>query len=229
MTHADGTPVALDELTDIHQEQILYDGTIESAFSTADGARVEVTTSCLPQQDAMLYRIKTSLLCDGRAKVSIRLPYPTGKHADDAADWTKPERHTSRIVSQTSHGALIAYTLDGTTYYITLQWEGEASLSETEPHHFTLLAKNDVLTLKATYTQKASETEPATFIYEQDLKAVIKAWNRWWAEGAIVDFSRCTDPRAAELERRVVLSQYLTQINCANDTPPQETGLTCNS
>ena len=229
MTHADGTPVALDELTDIHQEQILYDGTIESAFSTADGARVEVTTSCLPQQDAMLYRIKTSLLCDGRAKVSIRLPYPTGKHADDAADWTKPERHTSRIVSQTSHGALIAHTLDSTTYYITLQWEGEASLSETEPHHFTLSAKNDVLTLKATYTQKASETEPAIFVYEQDLKAVIKAWNRWWAEGAIVDFSRCTDPRAAELERRVVLSQYLTQINCANDTPPQETGLTYNS
>ena len=41
--------------------------------------------------------------------------------------------------------------------------------------------------------------------------------------------SEHTDARAKELERRVVLSQYLTFINCANDTPPQETGLTYNS
>ena len=44
-----------------------------------------------------------------------------------------------------------------------------------------------------------------------------------------MDFSRCTDPRAAELERRVVLSQYLLAIQCAGSTPPQETGLTYNS
>ena len=33
----------------------------------------------------------------------------------------------------------------------------------------------------------------------------------------------------AELERRIVLSQYLTAIQCAGRTPPQETGLTFNS
>ena len=42
-------------------------------------------------------------------------------------------------------------------------------------------------------------------------------------------FSHCTDPRAKELERRVVLSQYLLAIQCAGSTPPQETGLTYNS
>ena len=45
----------------------------------------------------------------------------------------------------------------------------------------------------------------------------------------MVDFSSCTDPRAQELERRVVLSQYLTAVNCASSCPPQETGLTYNS
>lgn len=54
-------------------------------------------------------------------------------------------------------------------------------------------------------------------------------WNKYWKEGAAVDFSACTDPRAAELERRVVLSQYLLAVQCAGDTPPQETGLTYNS
>src|SRR5690606_23471552 len=38
-----------------------------------------------------------------------------------------------------------------------------------------------------------------------------------------------TDPRAKELERRVVLSQYLTKVQCTGDNPPQETGLTFNS
>ena len=51
----------------------------------------------------------------------------------------------------------------------------------------------------------------------------------FWEEGAAVDFSHCTDPRAKELERRVVLSQYLLAIQCAGSTPPQETGLTYNS
>ena len=31
------------------------------------------------------------------------------------------------------------------------------------------------------------------------------------------------------MERRIVLSQYLTRIQCAGSLPPQETGLTCNS
>ena len=37
------------------------------------------------------------------------------------------------------------------------------------------------------------------------------------------------DDRARELERRVVLSQYLTRVNSAGSTPPQETGYTLNS
>ena len=37
------------------------------------------------------------------------------------------------------------------------------------------------------------------------------------------------DPRANELERRVVMSQYLTAVNSAGDVPPQEEGLFSNS
>src|SRR5690606_7653777 len=54
-------------------------------------------------------------------------------------------------------------------------------------------------------------------------------WKKFWSTGGAVDFSACTDPRARELERRVVLSQYLTKIQCTGPQPPQETGLTMNS
>ena len=42
-------------------------------------------------------------------------------------------------------------------------------------------------------------------------------------------FLEVHDERAAELERRVVLSQYLMAIQSAGIYPPQETGLTYNS
>jgi hypothetical protein len=61
------------------------------------------------------------------------------------------------------------------------------------------------------------------------LKASVQRWENFWMEGGAVDFSECTDPRAFELERRVVLSRYLTRIQCSGSLPPAETGLTYNS
>src|SRR3546814_19085534 len=54
-------------------------------------------------------------------------------------------------------------------------------------------------------------------------------WEAFWSRGAAIDFAGSTDPRANELERRVVLSQYLTKVQCAGNEPPQENGLTFNS
>ena len=227
MKTADGMKVELKDLTDIHQELQLYDGKIESHI-VVDGSPVDVTTAALQDKDAVVYRIKTPLLKDGRATVAIRFPYPTGKHADGAADWTKPERHTSRIITSHDNTAIIEHVLDSTRYYLTLSWQGNAHLQECDRHYFELSTTDDVLAFKAEYSSLCSNVA-ASLVFDQDLKAVIKAWNRWWQEGAIVDFSQCTDSRAKELERRVVLSQYLTQVNCANNLPPQETGLTYNS
>ena len=249
---ASGAQVPLKALTDIRQEQKLYDGVIDSHFAV-EGSPFEVTTAALQDRDAVIYRIKSPLLKDGRAGISIRFPYPTGKHADDAADWDHPDRHTSRLVGHASqraeagaatlggvaHYAVIEHRLDSTVYYLTLRWQGDATLQEIAPHHFELSTTSDVLTFEAEYTltpkypttplPSAGMVGGGAFVFEQELKAVIRAWNRWWQDGAIVDFGQCTDPRAKELERRVVLSQYLTQVNCANAQPPQETGLTYNS
>ncbi|WP_159698091.1 hypothetical protein [Arthrobacter sp. 18067] len=54
-------------------------------------------------------------------------------------------------------------------------------------------------------------------------------WPAFWASGGAIELDATADPRAKELERRIVLSQYLTAINCSGSLPPQETGLVCNS
>ena len=223
---AEGRQIPLKALTHIRQEQKLWDGEIESSF-IANGEMVEVTTGVHPDKDALYARIRSNLLKDQRAKVTLRFSYPTGKHADDANDWTKPECHKSTIIAQDDHSALIERTLDKTTYYVLLQWEGDATFQECNRHDFELASTNDVLTIAATYSE--SKPQIASYEYDQYHKTTQRLWDHWWREGAIVDFSQCTDPRAKELERRVVLSQYLTRINCANNMPPQETGLTYNS
>ena len=55
------------------------------------------------------------------------------------------------------------------------------------------------------------------------------SWQKFWLSGGAVDFSQVKDKRAFEIERRTILSQYLTKIQCSSDYPPQETGLTYNS
>ncbi len=237
----DAHRLPLSALTDIRQEQKLFDGVIESSFK-ANGQTVEVTTAALQDRDAVIYNIKSPLLADGCASVSIRMPYPTGRHADDASDWTRLDGHQSRIVTASATGtvedngsatpreALIEHKIDSTTYYLRLRWQGDATLTEVAPHHFRLATTSSVLAFEAEYLPGMPQKTPAqSFVFDQGHRSVIKAWNRWWGQGAIVDFGQCTDPRAKELERRVVLSQYLTQVNCANTTPPQETGLTYNS
>lgn len=55
-----------------------------------------------------------------------------------------------------------------------------------------------------------------------------KAWPAFWETGGAVDLSESQDPRWKELERRIVLSQYLMAVNEAGDLPPQESGLVNN-
>lgn len=227
LTDNQSNPIALNQLTDIHQELHLWDAQIGSHF-LADGKPVDVITFCRPDRDQLVARVKSQLLKNQQAKVAIRLPYPTGKHADHAADWSKTDRHTSSIVKQDAQSALIQHQLDSTTYYIYVRWNGIADLQPMGDHQYALSTTDDVLEFSAEYSHTPID-RPASETFADHMKRNQKFWHRHWSAGAFADFGQCTDPRAKELERRVVLSQYLTYINCAGNMPPQETGLTYNS
>ncbi len=227
LTDNQSNPIALNQLTDIHQELHLWDAQIGSHF-LADGKTVDVITFCRPDRDQLVARVKSPLLKNQQAKVAIRLPYPTGKHADHAADWSKTDRHTSSIVKQDAQSALIQHQLDSTTYYIYVRWNGIADLQPMGIHQYALSTTDDVLEFSAEYSLKPID-RPASETFADHMKRNQKFWHRHWSASAFADFGQCTDPRAKELERRVVLSQYLTYINCAGNMPPQETGLTYNS
>jgi hypothetical protein len=79
----------------------------------------------------------------------------------------------------------------------------------------------------AAFAPRRASGVPPTFAATQDAAAA--RWFTFWTDGGAIDLSESADPRWRELERRIVLSQYLTAIQCAGSLPPQETGLTYNS
>jgi hypothetical protein len=60
------------------------------------------------------------------------------------------------------------------------------------------------------------------------LTASQQKWPAYWCRGGAIDLSGSRDPRWRELERRIVLSQYLMKVNEAGSLPPQESGLVNN-
>ena len=199
----------------------MWTGTISSQF-TAHGSQFTVKTVCHPERDLISSRITGK-----GAAINLRFPYPTGGHSDDACDWLSNDKHQTKLVSQTSHSALLKRAIDQTVYYVSLSWEEDATLKEKARNYWVLESKDNQLTFCCEFLESGKELAKESFATVADKSAAY--WQRFWTEGAAVDFSHCKDPRAKELERRVVLSQWLLAIQCAASTPPQETGLTYNS
>ena len=119
-------------------------------------------------------------------------------------------------------------TLDDDSYQVGISWEGNAAIAKTAEHQFELRGTNgNTLSFHCEFAPDAVSPELPDF--ESTKANNQQAWRNYWENGGMVDFSECTDPRAQELERRVVLSQYLTKIQSTGSMPPQETGLTYNS
>jgi hypothetical protein len=223
-----GKAAAASDIKNIQQTLNLYKGEISSSF-TVENVKVEVLTVCHQTDDLVAVRVKSGLIAQGRLRIKLRLPYPTGEWADAGDNFASPDKHRSAIVTTTANEALINHQLDSAAYFASLRWTGKAVLSSKEKHAFVLKPDKTtgVFDLSVLFTpQKPVKAVP---LFAPTETNSIAAWKSFWQSGGAIDLSESTDPRAKELERRIVLSQYLTKIQCAGSTPPQETGLTYNS
>lgn len=220
----DGSAATPDDLAHCEQTLDLWSGILTSVFEF-DGESVTVRLACHPERDMIAVEIDSKLLDPGWLGISIAFP---GVKADwkENADWEHPEAHKTEADIKATR-CDFTRTLDDTIYHASAAWSG-GDLKLTSPHHFELLAKgNDHLAFVCDFSVEA-ETDPLPGAPEV-FKASSDHWKNFWQSGGAIDLSGSTDPRAGELERRIVLSQYLTAIQCAGSMPPQETGLTLNS
>ena len=227
LKHADGSLATTSDLTDIVQKLDLWNGEIISHFKF-DGESVAVETVCHPDGDAIAVRVVSPLVKEKRLAIQIHFPYGTGDVA--TMDWTQPGAHETLLNQPDSHHADFYRKLDNDTYCAAATWTKDASLIYLAKHQFEIApsGKKDELELTCAFApwKMASPTLPAFPLVEAATK---KHWNTFWKTGGAIDLSGSKDPRWFELERRIVLSEYLTAIQDANEYPPAETGLTYNS
>jgi hypothetical protein len=226
LVRADGRPAEPADLTDVRQTLDLWNGVIVSHFRL-DDQPVDVQTVCHPALDLVAVRVVSPLVSQRRLGIEWRFPY--GSSGMTAADWDHPAAHTTTLSQPGQNQAAFDRRLDNDQYYVATQWSPAATLRQEGPHQFVLMpsGNTDSLELVCEFTPNEAGTQLPTFA--ETLAAACEHWNRFWSTGGAIDLSSSSGPRWRELERRIVLSQYLTAIQSAGRYPPAETGLTCNS
>ncbi|MFS2185350.1 hypothetical protein ACCC92_01680 [Mucilaginibacter sp. Mucisp84] len=228
LLHKDGSEAQITEIQNIRQELDLWTGAISSSF-TFDGEPVKVQTYAHQDQDLVAVKVQSPLLAQGRLKVRLRFPFPSNQFADYGDNWKNPQKHYSAIVGSGVRQATIIHRLDTSQYFVRLAWNGVASVKHAAAHQFVLTPLDKAAELTFTCSFNSKKSTAALPGFAQTQANSIQQWKAFWQSGGAVDLSGSTDPRAKELERRVILSQYLTKIQCSGHQPPQETGLIYNS
>jgi len=226
MTKADGSAVAITDLTNIEEKLDLWNGLLTSTFEV-EGAPVRVQTAAHPQRDEVAVAVESPLIQSGRLKVRLAFPYASPSFGPDYQDWTHPDSHQTILTHRRDTGADFARTLDGTRYYVRAAWSPGASLSETGKHQYLLTGSAGRIELTAWFSPTPIESDADGVSTVQSASS--DHWRKYWMSGGAIDLSGNDDPRAAELERRIVLSEYVMAVHDAGPLPPQETGLGVNS
>ncbi|PZU04083.1 MAG: hypothetical protein DI622_20150, partial [Chryseobacterium sp.] len=222
-----GQKAQVSDIQNINQKIDLWTGIITSEF-TLEGTPVKVWTASFQNSDKIGVKIESDLVKQKRLKVFVKYPYPSGQFLDEAAFYGNADKHSTRIVSSNSTQGLIEHQLQTADYFTQLYFT-DGKLNEAGKHYFVYepSSKNKTVELSVEFSEKNQKTSKSLFVDAE--KESISGWKNFWESGAAVDFEGSTDKRANELERRIILSEYLTKVQCGGSNPPQETGLTFNS
>ncbi len=228
MTMADGRAVQLDDLKATRQRLDLWNGLLTSCFEV-ENQPVQVETCVHPVLDALAVRIKSPLIKAGRMGVMFEFPYGDMRSVTDlVGDWDKPDAHFTTLTPRGANRGDFVRKLNADEYHLGVVWGTAGKLLGTgeagDKHRYTLRPGSaDGFDFVCAFApRRLPDTLPGV---AETIAACRAHWNAFWNSGGAVDLSESADPRAHELERRIVLSQYITAINCAGSLPPQESGL----
>ena len=161
--------------------------------------------------------------------VDLKFPGVAAQLNPNPADWEHPNRHRTTMTKARPREIAFTRELDATRYYVRASADADISSARIGPHHYRLTpkAKTRTLTYLVSFSQSA---QPIAFPSAAEARdADPRHWASYWETGGMIDLSGSTDPRAHELERRIVQAQYLMALNAAGTVPPQEEGLFSNS
>jgi hypothetical protein len=187
-------PLEPADVRDVRQRLDLWTGVITGEHRLG-GTPVQVTTACHPERDILAVRVASRLLTEGLA---VRLAFPYGSQAwGNAADWSRPEAHTSAL-RETPGGFAVERVLDDTRYGVAVVLPEGAQVRADGPHEFLITSRQPVVELVVAFGPEPPADLPA---YERVLEASERHWARFWSTGGALDLSGSQDERAPVLQK----------------------------
>jgi hypothetical protein len=223
----DGSNVTEAALVNKYQELDLYSGTLCSTFQY-NGSEVRVITRPDSQSDSIGIEVDSTLILTGRLGIFFDYPYSDVNKFDApfVGNWSAVSKHTTTLNGKQGQ-AMIQHSMDATIYYTTIMWEGKAMINGPLPDsHKYVLQPTGSSNFKVSINYAATpQSPPSLEIIEKNTQ---NWWSNYWETGSFVDLTQNKNQQAIELQRRIILSQYLLAVNEAGNDPPQESGLVNN-
>ncbi len=228
----DGARLLLRECEGFRQRLDLWEGAIDSTF-TCKGGSVRTAVVCHPRRDALAFTIEIPENENRRMEVELAFPYPSPQI--DGSDWSADAdgRHETQVYRTAIKGVYaIGRRVDDFVYTLVVRLGPFGYIRETGPHRCVVGSRSVTTAFTAEFLPGSPPMELPVDVapdWDRCRHDAADHWESFWSTGAFIDLGGSSDDRAEELERRIILSRYLTAIQCAGSLPPQETGLTCNS
>ncbi|KAI1639131.1 Six-hairpin glycosidase-like protein [Biscogniauxia mediterranea] len=241
-----GNTLSKDKVSDPIQKLDLWNGIITSTFSV-DGKPVKVITQGDFDTDSVVFQIESQLISSGALEVELDFPYPPihstkYKYEVFVGVYDFPENHTTSIHNGSSSDTIhIYHGLQDTSYHMNLRWPSNLplKLSRDNPedpsaitaHRYTLspVPNNGFNPTVMSFSIHFSPEKQIAPLPSTVQRRNSKGWNQYWDQGGFIDLTASSNPKADELQRRIILSQYHVRVNSAADgQSPQESGLMNN-
>lgn len=186
-------------------------------------------TRAAVDSDTVGIRVSSDLLRTGALGLFFDFPYPDVNKFDApyVGVWNSTAKHATSLEASENQLA-IQHTLTNRYYYLIAAWHGRGQVGGPKPgtHRYSLkVAGQDSLNITASFSPEKNYSSVSL----DDLKQQSESWWRdYWTSGAFVDLTSVDSADATELQRRIILSQYLLTVNSASSLSPQESGLVNN-
>lgn len=225
---ADGGDIGPDAVAKLDRQLDLWTGRHAVSFILRDQP-VRVETWVHPRLDLVAVRIESPLLEAGTLEVAIDFPYPALNQAAWVGDFARADGHATRVVSRSADRAALRRQIDQFAYQVDLAWSAgcrfEGPGADGIARHRVRLVPRGVAAMEFACALSAEGISEELPPFAETVRAASEDRAAFWKTGGAIDLSGSTDARWRELERRIVLSQYLTAVQSSGQYPPAETGL----
>lgn len=224
----DGSKVMLNDLQNTVQYFDLWTGIAESNF-TIEGQSIKVTTIGDSKHDIIGFKIESSLIKKGQLGVFIEFPYASLKYFSNGSDYKSSSLHRTKLIVTKKNAVLFNRQMDSVFYQVACKWTGNGKVEKQKEHRYIFSPDRKYESVEYVFAFSPSKINYNISSFSEIKLNSNAHWPAFWKSGAVIDLSQSKDPRWFELERRIILSQYVMAINAAGNYPPQETGLVNNS